>query len=1145
MSGARWQRVQQVVEAALEHPGPARRAFVESACAGDAALCAEVLSLLDADAVDDLPTRWLGALAGPIADRFAEGDVAAGRYRIRGLIGRGGAGEVYEADDEELGIPVALKTLRARGGHGASLEALKLEGILARAVWHPNVCRVYELVRHDVGDVSFWCLAMERLHGPTLAAVLREEGRIPLARALHIAQGIGAGLGAAHRAGVVHRDLKPANVILVQRDGDEHAVVTDFGTGSSAREVSALPPGVVVGTPAYMAPEQLRGEDVGPAADIYALGLVLHQMATGALPPADGPAEGLDPRWEAVIRRCLERDPRRRFARAEDVAEALAGRTPLEPAADATRRPTLPAELDPFVGRDSELAELARARAAGARVMTLLGPGGMGKTRLAIRFGWHTADAASGGTWFCDLTEARDANGIASAVGVALGVQLGRGDPIRQLGFAIAGRGRCLLVLDNFEQVARHAAETVGQWRSQAPDAVFLVTSRERLGLPGEWTREVEPLAEAMARELFSLRARALRPGIDLADDDGAVREIVRLLDGIPLAIELAAARVRDMSVARILEGIRKRLRLLAGGTGARHETLAGTIDGSWELLAPWEQAAWSQCAVFEGGATLEALNRVLDLAPWPGAPPTVDVVRALVDKSLLRSWAPPAEPGEPVGDVRFGMYVTLQEYARARLRSSAAERAAEERHGAHFASEGSDEALPALDRRGGARLLRRLDRELDNLVAACRRAIARGDGTTVAATYRAAWRVFKARGPLGMALLLGSEVLADSRLAGADRAIVAETLGEAFWYAGRFEEARVHCEAARAIARALPDPGLESRAAGFLGRSCFALGRRDEAAGILADAVAAARSVRDRPALCAALNSLGMLEHETGRTEEARVSYDEAVAIARELGDRGQEAVTLLSLGILLHTHGLLEEAGALHESALAIQREMGSRRSEGIAHLNLASVRTEQGRFAEARHHAETACAIAREIGSRANESSALTQLGELFLEIEQWEAARECLAAGLAISRELGTRRVEGIILGNLARIDEQAGEAERAWSGYEAALALHREVGHVHNEAAALTSLAGLLVARGAHDRARELLASAESILRGIGAPGELARALCVRAELEQESGSAGAARAALAEAEALVAGRSAQPHSELARALARARRALAG
>ncbi len=1167
MNGARWERVQELVEAALELAPDDRQAFIEAGCADDPALRAEVISLLEADVVDAMPTRWLGAVASPEADRLAPGDHLADRYRIRGLLGRGGMGEVYEADDEELGIVVALKTLREVGARRESLERLKLEGMLARAVWHPNVCRVYELGRHGDDDTALWFLAMERLHGPTLQERLRGALRVPLEQALRIAEEIGAGLGAAHRAGVVHRDLKPGNVMLVVRDGAEQAVVTDFGTGRAAAgpagDAATSRSRAVVGTPGYMAPEQLRGEEVGPAADIYALGLVLHQMVTGTLPLADLPADEmirrklagdlpgprdampeLDARWDAVIRRCLDLDPRRRFARAEDVADALAGRTPVEPASEVERggiqRSTLPSERDPFVGREADLDALERARIDGARVLTLVGPGGMGKTRLAIRFGGRTADGWPGGIWFCDLPEARDAEGIASAVAVALGVQLGRGNPIRQLGHAIAGRGPCLLVLDNFDQVVAYAPETVGAWRSQAPDAMFLVTSRERLGLEGERTHAVDPLSVDEAVELFTLRARGLRPGLEFAAEDTAVaREIVGLLDGIPLAIELAAARVRVMSLAQILEGVRKRFRLLAGGSGARHETLEVAIDGSWELLAPWERTAWAQCAVFEAGCTLEAASHVLDLSAFPAAPAIVDVVRSLVDKSLVRSWVPPMDAGESVPDVRFGMYVTLQEYARARLRADpAAERAAEERHGGFYAREGGDAAIAAVDRDPTRR--RALERELENLVVACRRALARGDVATVASTYHAAWRVLKARGPLGTALALGNDVLADARVQGVGRASVAGSLAEAEWYAGRYDEACAHCTVSLAIAREFADPRLEARAAAFLGRSEFMLGKAEEAGAAFAIALAAARSVGDRPGLGAALNGQGMMLHELGRTEEARGDYEEALAIARDVGDRGMEAVTLVSLGILEHKRGRLDEAAMLFAAALAIHREAGNRRSEGIAHLNLGSVKTDQGRIDEAREHAEAALAIARAIGSRANEGIALAALGELFTEMGDTGEARVRFAQALVIAREIGDRRVEGILIGNLARVDEMLGEAADARAGYERALAIHREVGDRHYEAGALTSLANLLLGRGAHADARTALVAAEPILREIEARQEFARMLCVRAELESAEGNAEAARSAWAEAASLAAELGTRPDSELGRALTRAR-----
>ncbi|MEP7026980.1 MAG: tetratricopeptide repeat protein [Candidatus Eisenbacteria bacterium] len=1174
MNSERWERIHQLVEGALECTPPERREFVVSGSAGDTELCREVLSLLGADVVDELPTHWLGTLAIPDTDRFAPGDRLADRYLIRRLIGRGGMGEVYEADDEVLGITVALKTLRAIGGRDPSSEQLKLEGMLARSVWHPNICRVYELGRHGDDESALWFLAMEPLPGPTLEERLREVGRLPLDLALGFAEQLAGGLGAAHRAGVVHLDLKPANVLLVSRNGVEHAVITDFGIGQalarSDRAARGGRPGAILGTPAFMAPEQLRGEEVGPAADIYALGIVLHLMVTGSLPfsglateelirrkleeespaPRDAMPD-LDARWDAVIRRCLERDPRRRFARVEHVAGALAGRIQEEPTGLPERvgipRASLPSERDPFVGREPELVELERARRAGERLLTLVGPGGMGKTRLAIHFGWQTSDAWRGGAWFCDLTEAGDTDGIASAVGVSLGVQLGRGDPIRQLGHAIAGRGPCLIILDNCEQVVAQVAETIDQWRSAAPDAGFLVTSRERLGLEGEHALAVESLPVDEALDLFTLRARGLRPGFAMSGDDAdAAREIVRLLDGIPLAIELAAARIRVMSVTQILEGTSHRFRLLAGGGGARHETLERALDGSWELLAPWERAAWEQCAVFESGCTLEAASDVLDLGAWPSAPPTVDVLRSLIDKSLLRSFVPPAEPGEPIPDARFGMYVTLQEYARAKLRSSVdAEAAAERRHGSFYARYGSDEVMESVDRHGGAPQRRRLEYELDNLIGACRRATARGDEETIASTYRAAVRVLRGRGPLGTALALGGEALKRMRLRSARWAGVALDFGEAEWFAGQIESSRTHHMMALEFARESGDPRLEGRVAGPLGRVCFFLGQMDEASEVLEAGMAAARSVNDARALCVALNVLGMMHHELGRSKAALEVYEEALAITRALGDRAQEAVTMVSIGVLRQHYGGLDEAGELFEAALAIYREMGNRRSEGIARLNLGSVRTDQGRLTEARVHAEASLAIARAIGARVGEGRAFTLLGELHTELAELELARSHFERALAIHRELGDRRVEGILVGQLGRLLELTGEPAKALPEYEHAIAIHREVGNRYYEAADLSGLAGIWLALGSRREARNALAIAEPMAREIEARYELARVLCVRAELECAEGDADTAHSALAEAESLAADLDTTGASQLSGALARARRALDG
>jgi serine/threonine protein kinase len=344
MNPERWQRIQLLFEDALAQTEEARNDFIKSVCGEDPDLCDEVLSLIAAhdrtEKVETLPTAWLGSLAGPKPRIFAMGERVAGRYRIQRRLGRGGMGDVYEAWDDELSIPVALKTLHLVGGTEEAHKRLKLEGLLARSVWHPNVCRVYDLGQHmdDIGTT--WFLTMELLRGRTLSNQLEKQGKLPIDSALRLAEQMAAALGAAHRAGVVHRDFKTGNVMIVRRDGDDHALVTDFGIARAASlraiEEDHEGAGSLIGTPAYMAPEQVRGEEVGPAADIYALGIVLYEMVTGILPftgdsamevakrrlveAAPSPrtlAPELDERWETVILRCLEREPRRRFARAE------------------------------------------------------------------------------------------------------------------------------------------------------------------------------------------------------------------------------------------------------------------------------------------------------------------------------------------------------------------------------------------------------------------------------------------------------------------------------------------------------------------------------------------------------------------------------------------------------------------------------------------------------------------------------------------------------------------------------------------------------------------------------------------------------------------------------------------------------------
>ncbi|MBI1763353.1 MAG: serine/threonine protein kinase [Acidobacteria bacterium] len=351
LSPDRWQQVEQVFQSALELEPAARAAFLAKACGADAGLRHEVESLLVYQAAaGDLIGGAIQQAAGLLANepsektRFTPGTTLNKRYRIIGLLGRGGMGEVYRADDLKLGHPVALKFLTEKLSNDKTMLArFHSEVSMAHRVTHPNVCRV-----HDIGDVTtssgnLHFLSMEYVDGEDLSSLLRRIGRLPSDKAVEIANQLCAGLAAAHEAGVLHRDLKPANVML---DGKGRVRITDFGLAGFAEQIKGSE--VMAGTPAYMSPEQFAGKEVTTKSDIYALGLVLYEIFTGKrvfeagslaelqkMHESSAPTnpsswvKDIDPLVERVILRCLEKDPSKRLASANQVADALPGGDPL------------------------------------------------------------------------------------------------------------------------------------------------------------------------------------------------------------------------------------------------------------------------------------------------------------------------------------------------------------------------------------------------------------------------------------------------------------------------------------------------------------------------------------------------------------------------------------------------------------------------------------------------------------------------------------------------------------------------------------------------------------------------------------------------------------------------------------------------
>jgi serine/threonine protein kinase len=373
MDPERWERIKELFEAALERPEAARLEFLSGACSGDEPLRREVELLLSGHhhAGDFMQAPAIQQHAAVLVrdlppSTFAVGEVISGRFKVLRFIGQGGMGEVYEARDLDLGARVALKTIRPEiSSDQGALRRFKQEIQLARRVTHPNVCRMYDLERHQkdaTSEISF--LTMEMLEGETLAQRLRRQGKLTRQEALPLIREMADGLDAAHKAGIIHRDFKPGNVMLVDEGNAQirkcRAVITDFGlactsispeasTVDSAGTASiAAGKGEIVGTFAYMAPEQIQGGTITAATDIYALGLVIYEMLTGHLPSqqtmscsevrekhsleSSQAREGnaiIDPHWNSVIAKCLDQVPRNRPSSGAQICALLEGRKTL------------------------------------------------------------------------------------------------------------------------------------------------------------------------------------------------------------------------------------------------------------------------------------------------------------------------------------------------------------------------------------------------------------------------------------------------------------------------------------------------------------------------------------------------------------------------------------------------------------------------------------------------------------------------------------------------------------------------------------------------------------------------------------------------------------------------------------------------
>jgi predicted ATPase/class 3 adenylate cyclase len=641
----------------------------------------------------------------------------------------------------------------------------------------------------------------------------------------------------------------------------------------------------------------------------------------------------------------------------------------------------LPEQTTRFIGRTAELDELGRLLAS-SRVLTLTGAGGSGKTRLGLHLAASVVDRFPDGVWLVELAALREAEWVARATAAVLGVRDEPGKTATQSLVGILAGRRTLILLDNCEHLVASADTLVDTLLRQCADVRVVATSREALGIPGEQTFRVPSLSVPRAErtvtmagiaafesvQLFVDRASLARPGFALDDRNApSIASICARLDGIPLAIELAAARVRSLAADEIERRLDQRFRLLTGGSRTalpRHQTLRALIDWSYDLLDEPAQRLLEQLSVFSGGFALDAAEAVCgDEGEAAGV--VLDVLASLVDKSLVAI--------EEYGSAsRYRLVETVRDYAREKLSGRGGDESLRGRHLRCFLAL-VEIAQANLQSAGQAEWLERLERDHDNLRSALE------------------W------------CLRSNEVATGMRLCG---------LLQRFWIArGYHSEGRTWCERLLVADAAHSAPAERAMTLNCLGLLAYQQGEFAFARARFEDRLAICRALGDRRAIAISLNNLGMVALDEGDYASAVAFHEESLGIARELGNSNGVARSLGNLGMIAHRRHDLEEARRLFEQSLLLMRELGDREGTALILHGLGDVAREAGDYSTARHRFGEGLAILRELGHRMRIAYSLQGLADA-LHRDGGEPSSAIMLWGAAerLQQELGLQSLE---------------------------------------------------------------------------------------------------------------------------------------